>query len=169
MNARIQKGLIHGHQQTAPQQHTRPRYPQTPDEQPRGAGGELVTQDGHQVLGLNGPIVLDPAGQAGKVTISEDGRIFLDEVENNTFQIATFAEENRLRKEGANLLRPPEGVNPEQATPPLRQGLLELSNVNVISEMVNMIAGFRAYETNSKVVQTHDALLDKAANEVARV
>ena len=135
----------------------------------RGAGGELVTQDGHQVLGLNGPIVLDPAGQAGKVTISEDGRIFLDEVENNTFQIATFAEENRLRKEGANLFRPPEGVNPEQATPPLRQGLLELSNVNVISEMVNMIAGFRAYETNSKVVQTHDALLDKAANEVARV
>ena len=60
-------------------------------------------------------------------------------------------------------------MNPEQATPPLRQGLLELSNVNVISEMVNMIAGFRAYETNSKVVQTHDALLDKAANEVARV
>lgn len=43
----------------------------------RSAGGELVTQDGHQVLGLNGPIVLDPAGQAGKVTISEDGRIFL--------------------------------------------------------------------------------------------
>jgi flagellar basal-body rod protein FlgG len=35
--------------------------------------------------------------------------------------------------------------------------------------MVNMIAGFRAYETNAKVVQTHDNLLDKAANEVARV
>ena len=135
----------------------------------RSAGGELVTQDGFQVLGLNGPIVLDPAGQAGKVTIAEDGRLFLDGIENNTFQINTFAEENRLRKEGASLFRPPEGVTPEAANPTLRQGLLELSNVNVISEMVNMIAGFRAYETNSKVVQTHDSLLDKAANEVARV
>lgn len=135
----------------------------------RGANGELVTQDGNPVLGQNGPIVLDPAGQAGKVTISEDGRIFLDEIENNTFQINSFAEENRLRKEGATLFRPPDGVNPQQATPTLRQGFLELSNVNVISEMVNMIAGFRAYETNSKVVQTHDALMDKAANEVARV
>ena len=135
----------------------------------RSAGGELVTQDGFQVLGLNGPIVLDPAGQAGKVTIAEDGRLFLDQVENNTFQINTFAEEHRLRKEGASLFRPPEGVTPEVANPTLRQGFLELSNVNIISEMVNMIAGFRAYETNSKVVQTHDSLLDKAANEVARV
>ncbi len=135
----------------------------------RSAGGELVTQDGFQVLGLNGPIVLDPAGQAGKVTISEDGRLFLDQIENNTFQINTFAEEHRLRKEGASLFRPPEGVTPEATNPTLRQGLLELSNVNVISEMVNMIAGFRAYETNSKVVQTHDALLDKAANEIARL
>ena len=135
----------------------------------RSAGGELVTQDGFQVLGLNGPIVLDPAGQAGKVTIAEDGRLFLDQVENNTFQINTFAEEHRLRKEGASLFRPPEGVTPEVANPTLRQGFLELSNVNVISEMVNMIAGFRAYETNSKVVQTHDSLLDKAVNEVARV
>ena len=44
-----------------------------------------------------------------------------------------------------------------------------MSNVNVVSEMVNMIAGYRAYEANSKVVQTHDSLLDKAVNEIARV
>lgn len=135
----------------------------------RSAGGELVTQDGYRVLGQNGPINLDPAGQAGKVTGSEDGRIFLDGVENNSFQLYTFEDENRLRKEGANLFRPPEGVQAQAATPTIRQGILELSNVNVITEMVNMIAGFRAYETNSKVVQTHDALLDKAVNEVARL
>ena len=35
--------------------------------------------------------------------------------------------------------------------------------------MVSMIAGYRAYETNSKVVQTHDTLLDKAVNQVASV
>jgi flagellar basal-body rod protein FlgG len=135
----------------------------------RSAAGELVTQDGNRVLGQNGPINLEPAGQAGKVTASEDGRIFLDAVENNSFQLFTFEDETRLRKEGANLFRPPEGVEAQAATPAIRQGMLELSNVNVINEMVNMIAGFRAYETNSKVVQTHDTLLDKAVNEVARL
>jgi len=57
----------------------------------------------------------------------------------------------------------------QASTPAVRQGFIELSNVNVVSEMVNMIAGYRAYEANSKVVQAHDTLLDKAANEVARV
>ena len=51
----------------------------------RSAAGELVTQDGFRVLGQNGPINLDPTGQAGKITVAEDARIFLDNVENNSF------------------------------------------------------------------------------------
>ena len=135
----------------------------------RAAGGDLVTQDGYRVLGLNGIINLEPAGQAGKVTASEDGRIFLDGVENNSFQLVAFEPETALIKEGATLYRAPDGVTPQASTATIRQGILELSNVNVITEMVNMINGFRAYETNSKVVQTHDALLDKAVNELPRL
>jgi len=135
----------------------------------RSGNGDLVTQDGYRVLGLTGPINLGATGQAAQVTAAEDGRLFLDGVENNTFMLNGFEDETRLRKEGSSLFRPPEGVEAQQVTPTVRQGFLELSNVNVISEMVNMIAGFRAYETNSKVVQTHDTLLDKAVNEVARV
>lgn len=135
----------------------------------RSANGELVSEDGYPVLGMNGRINIDPAGQTGKVTVDEDGRIFLDGVENNQLQLFSFAEENRLRKEGNNLFRPPEGVEATPGTPRVKQGLLELSNVNVVTEMVNMIAGYRAYETNSKAVKTHDSLLDKAVNEVARL
>ena len=135
----------------------------------RSGTGELVTQDGFRVLGQNGPINLDPTGQAGKITVAEDARIFLDNVENNAFQLVEFADENRLQKEGATLFRPPDGVEGQAATAKVRQGFIELSNVNVISEMVSMIAGYRAYETNSKVVQTHDTLLDKAVNQVASV
>jgi len=135
----------------------------------RSGNGDLVTQDGNRVLGLTGPINLGATGQAAQVTVAEDGRLFLDGVENNTFMLNGFEDETRLRKEGSSLFRPPEGVQAQQVNPTVRQGFLELSNVNVISEMVNMIAGFRAYETNSKVVQTHDTLLDKAVNEVARV
>lgn len=135
----------------------------------RGGNGELVSEDGYRVLGQGGPINLEPAGQAGTVTVSEDGRIFLDGVENNTFQLFGFADEKRLVKEGATLFRPPEGEQAQAVTPSVRQGFLEMSNVNVISEMIGMIAGYRAYETSSKVVQTHDSLLDKAVNEVARL
>jgi flagellar basal-body rod protein FlgG len=135
----------------------------------RNVAGELVTADGNRVLGQNGPINLDPSGQPGKVTVAEDARIFLDGVETDTFQLFSFADEKRLRKEGATLFRPSEAMEAQAATPTVRQGFLELSNVNVVSEMVNMIAGYRAYETNSKVVQAHDTLLDKAVNDVAKL
>ena len=136
----------------------------------RSGTGELVTQDGFRVLGQNGPINLDPTGQAGKITVAEDARIFLDDVENNSFQLVEFEDENRLQKDGATLFRAPEGMDGQPAaTTKIRQGFIELSNVNVVAEMVSMIAGYRAYETNSKVVQTHDTLLDKAVNQVASV
>ena len=135
----------------------------------RNAAGELVNEDGYRVMGLNGPINLDPTGQTGAVTVAEDARVFLDGVETDQLMLYSFPEENRLRKEGNNLFRPPDGVEAEQAAPKVKQGMLELSNVNVVSEMVNMIAGYRAYETNSKVVKTHDSMLDKAVNEVARL
>jgi flagellar basal-body rod protein FlgG len=44
------------------------------------------------------------------------------------------------------------------------QGFLEMSNVNVAEEMVNMIVSQRAYEMNSKVIQTSDDMLRTAAN-----
>ena len=132
----------------------------------KNAEGELVTADGYRVQGQNGPIVLN---EVGPVSISEDGRIFVNNVESNQFQIFSFDEETRLRKQGATYFSPPDGVVAQPATPMLQQGYLELSNVNVVAEMVNLIAGYRAYETNSKAIQTHDAMLDKAVNEVARV
>ena len=39
---------------------------------------------------------------------------------------------------------------------------------NVINEMVNLISAYRAYEVNAKLVQAHDQLMDKAANEVGK-
>jgi flagellar basal-body rod protein FlgG len=46
----------------------------------------------------------------------------------------------------------------------IAQGFLEMSNVSVVDEMVNMITAQRAYETNSKVVQTADEMLQLANN-----
>ena len=49
------------------------------------------------------------------------------------------------------------------------QGCLEASNVNVVSEMVNMITISRAYQAGQKVVNSIDQTLDKAVNQVGRV
>lgn len=49
------------------------------------------------------------------------------------------------------------------------QGYLEMSNVNMVTEMVDMIAISRAYETNQKMVQAIDQTLDKAVNEIGRL
>ena len=49
------------------------------------------------------------------------------------------------------------------------QGYLEMSNINVVSEMVEMIAISRAYESNQKAIQTVDTMLEKSVNQVGRL
>ncbi len=49
------------------------------------------------------------------------------------------------------------------------QGYLEQSNVNVVTEMVNMIALSRTYEANQKLIQSIDDELERSANQVGRV
>jgi flagellar basal-body rod protein FlgG len=73
---------------------------------------------------------------------------------------------------GRNYFVPsPASGDPEEGEPgidgfgTLLQGFLESSNINVVEEMVNMIAGQRAYEANSKVIKTADEML-RIANSV---
>ncbi|HKL20526.1 MAG TPA: flagellar basal body rod C-terminal domain-containing protein, partial [Tichowtungia sp.] len=75
---------------------------------------------------------------------------------------------------GQNLLRPTEGSGASIEGTPGLEGFgtvsnqsLELSNVSVVDEMVSMIVGQRAYEANSKSVQTADSMLS-TANDLKR-
>lgn len=129
----------------------------------RNARGELVTSEGQQVLGQNGPVRLPD----GKVNVDGTGTITVDGVNAGQLRVVDFDNERELVKEGASLFRAPN--NGRQAAGRVEQGYLEQSNVNIVSEMVNLISGYRAYELNAKTVQTHDQLLDKAVNEVGKV
>jgi flagellar basal-body rod protein FlgG len=60
-----------------------------------------------------------------------------------------------------------ESVPGENNAGTLAQGFLEMSNVEVVEEMVNMIVGQRAYEANSKSITTADSLL-QIANQLKR-
>ena len=51
----------------------------------------------------------------------------------------------------------------------IEQGYIEASNVKVVDEMVTMITIARAYESNQKMIQTFDSMLDKAVNQIGKV
>ena len=105
-------------------------------------------------------ITVDKSGQVtatdGKGTISQIGQL----------QIATFINPAGLSSIGRNLFMKTEASGDEIVGNPgvdnrgtISQYFLEMSNVNVIDEMVKMIVGQRAYEINSKSIQTADTML----------
>lgn len=131
--------------------------------------GYLVTDIGDIVLGKN-PIT-GQMGQIfvgnGKLSIDANNNILVDGKNVAKFATADFNDYNSLKKVGDNLY---EGENPDyNGNVYVKQKVLEKSNVNIITEMVNMITVSRSFETNQKMIQAIDETMAKAANEVGAV
>jgi len=120
--------------------------------------GYLVTKDGDFVQGMNGNIRLDTNAT---VTVDTFGRIFEDGEAVDQFKVVDFEDYDYLKKYGENLYDTVEGATQKEANVQFLEGYLEQSNVNVISEMVEMITIARAYEANQKFIQTMDDTLSK--------
>ena len=91
------------------------------------------------------------------------------QLSSGQISLYTFANQAGLSSAGRNLFQPTEASgDPIEGQPgvdgvgTLAQGYLEVSNVNVVEEMVNMIIAQRAYELNSKAIQTADAMMERA-------
>ncbi len=132
--------------------------------------GQLITQDGYPVLGGGAPIILEDT--TGKyITLSPDGHFFVDETDAGQIDVVTFDNPEYLQRMGRNYFsetpaagapQPVEDVN-------IAQGYLELSNVNELEDMINLIDLHRAYEIQQKSLQAVDHMDDKAANTVGKV
>ncbi len=123
--------------------------------------GMLVTEDGDYLLGQGGRIQI-PTGT--EVSIDELGNVYADEQLVDKIQITDFEDYNYLRKFGENLYTAVDGAVEKDGSYKVREGYLEMSNINVISEMVEMITISRAYESNQKAIQTIDSSLEKSVN-----
>lgn len=124
--------------------------------------GTLVTKNGDVVLGEGGPIRVatgSPVGIAQDGTVTQDGRTI------GRLRI-TSLDVDSLAKEGDNLVN---GTPGGQATARVRQGFLEGSTVNVVSEMVELISVMRSFEANQKAVQSQDETLGQAITKVGVV
>jgi flagellar basal-body rod protein FlgG len=129
--------------------------------------GEIVTADGFVVqpgitipqntiaitVNPNGQVLAQVAGQTNPQTVGQ-------------LELAVFPNEAGLEALGNNLfLETPASGSPNQGNPgstgigTLNQGMLETSNVDIVSEITNLITAQRAYEMNSKVIQTTDQMM----------
>jgi len=136
------------------------------------ADGRIVNPDGFPLV----PEISVPTNTVS-INVGMDGTVSVIQaddatpVEIGTIQLARFVNAAGLRSLGKNLYSPTEASGAEIVGTPgengfgtIAQGFLEMSNVSVVDEMVNMITAQRAYEINSKVIQTADDMLQLANN-----
>lgn len=134
--------------------------------------GMIVTKEGYQV----NPGITVPQN-ATKITINPSGEVFvkidgqIEEQSLGQMTLSRFINPNGLDAIGKNLyLETRASGNPLQGTPgtegfgSLQQGALELSNVNIVNEITKMITAQRAYEMNSKAIQTSDEMMGTISN-----
>lgn len=130
------------------------------------ADGYLTTKDGDYVMGTNGRIKLDPLKETA---FDSQGRIFQNDVVVGQLRLTDFTDYNYLKKYGENLLDAVEGATMQKANVKVNSGYLEMSNVNVVTEMVDLITITRQYESNQKIIKAYDETLNIAANQIGRV
>ena len=133
--------------------------------------GVIVTPDGYPLQ----PECVIPA-ETKNIVISANGELKAldvngEEIANVQIPLYTFVNPAGLDARGRNLYsqtyasgEATENEPGEENTGTLAQGFLEVSNVSVVDEMVNMITGQRAYEMNSKAIQTADSMLQTVVN-----
>lgn len=129
--------------------------------------GYLVTQDGDYVLDSQ-----DRRIQLNTLIGSEidsTGTIYQNGQRVAQIQIADFANYDYLEKYGETYYEPIEGAEKITSDATVESGCLEMANVQIVSEMVNLISITRAYESNQKIIQTYDNTLEVAVTQLGKV
>ena len=133
------------------------------------AQGQLVTSNGYAVQpGITIPAAAQNVtiGNDGTVSVTLPGQALPQSV--GQLQLANFVNPAGLEPKGQNIYAetaasgtPNAGAPGQNGLGSVQQGFVESSNVNVVEELVAMIATQRAYELNSKAIQTSDQMLQK--------
>ncbi len=150
--------------------------------------GMLVTTEGFPVLQpgaaqeAGGPPVsredimaravrIDSTKAGGALTITADGKIFQRRTELGRLAVSEFVDPRLLQKEGSSLFRNDVTANLSAETngTTVRQGMIETSNVNAVSEMVELLKASRLFEANEKVIRTYGDLESRAVNDLGKL
>lgn len=133
--------------------------------------GVLVTRNGWPVLGEGGEITIkstENPHKYAKFAVDEQGNVTVGGKQVDSLRIVDFAASNRLSKAGDTLFKPP-AVGPTEAKVEdvkVSQGFIELSNVDSVKMMTEMIEVLRGYESYQKIIQSVDETYSQAINQV---
>jgi len=136
--------------------------------------GQLVTSEGLQVIGQNGPIAFQPGDR--EISISTDGAVSVREGANTTdtqrgkLKFASFNDPRMLLKDGTSTFRPPNGMQVDTPTAVrINQGAIEKSNVRSVVEMTRMVEVTRTYTQVAQLLQQHSDMRRTAIQQLAEV
>jgi flagellar basal-body rod protein FlgF/flagellar basal-body rod protein FlgG len=128
--------------------------------------GQLVTQEGDPVMGAKGPITLPP----GTVSISPDGTISSNGAVAGKLKVVDFPEGTQLESAGENYYSAPVNTAKDATSATVQQGMVESSNVNPVSSMVELINAQRSAEMMQRALSMYNSEIDKtAAQELPKV
>ena len=143
--------------------------------------GVAYTRDGRATLNENGELVSLAGdyllGRGGKITVSgddiqinENGALRVDGTEVDTLKIVSFREPSALIQVNARLYRNPDDVaGRHEGVGQVHSGYLELSNVQAVREMVEMINMQRTFESYQKTIQTIDEQNKASTSRIGRL
>ncbi len=124
----------------------------------RDADGRLLTPEGLVLQGIGGDVVV----AEGDISLLADGTLLQAGQPVARLAIADFSDLQALRPTGAGMFAAAAGVARDAASPQIRQGMLEASNVSASGEMLSMMAALRSAESGARVVQVYDDLMGRA-------
>jgi len=129
--------------------------------------GQLTTQNGLPVLDSGGSPIALPAG---KVSVTEDGNISVDNQRVAQLGLSAVRDPQQLQKVAGTLLTAdPQYIAPAEGNVRIHQGAVESSNVNSMLAMVEMVDAQRAYESTMKIVEQFNQLAAQLADRVGRI
>ena len=136
--------------------------------------GRIVNNDGHPIL-LEG-LGQDPAqrviqASGNQLTVASTGEVYDGQDQIGKISVLDIQDAGALKKQGGSLysLKENYGEQLRLATDyKLHQGFLEMSNVNILEEMTDLIKASRVFEATQKAIQGHDDMDEKLVNQVPR-
>jgi len=132
--------------------------------------GTLVTRDGFPVLGDGGEISINDV-EDSKIVIDEVGNIYSDDKKIGALKLVDFSKPYELDKVGSTFFMAKD-LNANEIEPDelkVNQGFVELSNVDAVRAMTEMIETLRGYESYQKIIRSLSDVSAKAINDVGSV
>ena len=128
--------------------------------------GELVTTEGFPVLGLGGPIQLNPRDPS-PISISANGDVSQGASSKGKLAVTEFNKPELLTQVSASYFTAQNtGLQTQAATSRVRQGYLEGSNSSTMLEMASLMTAMRGFEANQHVIQIQDDRLSRTISDL---